>query len=365
MPDTLEQPTEPDSNQSRVPPPEKEAGSADDGHARRRKWLRRLAVAILVLGLGWVGYRYREYTGIHIETSDAYLHAYSVRISPQVEGRVLQVPVKDQEHVKQGQLLLEIDPAPFKIAVEQAQAQLDLAKQQAAAAQAAVDAANAQVDRRQALLKNARSDAKRTLTLVRKGTLSQSQGDNAKAALKEAQANLDAAQADLRQAQKQLGAPGAQNARIRAAAAALDKAKLDLSYTRIDAPAAGIVSQITVRPGDMVQPGQALFPLVEDQSYWVDANYKETDLKRIQPGQPAKINIDMYPDKTFHGTVDSISPASGTAFSLLPPENATGNWVKVTQRFPVRVRILNDDPNHPLRVGATCAVTIDTSNAKP
>ena len=169
------------------------------------------------------------------------------------------------------------------------------------------------------------------------------------------------AQAQLEQAKQELGSPGQHNARIRAAEAAVAKAELDLAHARITAPAAGLLGEIEIRPGSFAAAGQNLLPLVESGSFWVDANYKESDLALIRPGQPATVTVDMYPDRTFAGVVQSVSPASGVAFSLLPPENATGNWVKVTQRFPVKVVITDTDPAHPLRIGASSQVTIDTT----
>jgi membrane fusion protein (multidrug efflux system) len=137
------------------------------------------------------------------------------------------------------------------------------------------------------------------------------------------------------------------------------QARLNLSWTQVRAPVAGILSGLELRPGSTVASGQPLFALVDTSTWWINANFKETDLRHIEPGRPADITVDMYPGKHFHGVVDSISPASGSAFSLLPPENATGNWVKVTQRIPVRVRVLDPDPAHPLRIGASSSVTVD------
>lgn len=328
----------------------------------KHRWTRRIVVlaALLIAALG--GYEYWHYRDLHPTTNDAYLMADVLRVAPQIAGRVLRVPSHTNQHVEKGQLLLEIDPEPFRIALEQADAQLDLARQDAAAADSAVATARADVAQRAALLKGVAASAARTQALVKKGTLPKARGDDAQAALNAAQAALAASKADLQRALNQQGSPGSRNARIRAAAATVAKAQLDLSYTKIVAPAPGILGKVRIRPGAMVEVGQALFPLVEDNSFWIDANYKETDLERIKVGQPASITVDIYPDKTFHGKVVSLSPASGAAFSLLPPENATGNWVKVTQRIPVRLDIRDPDPSHPLRIGASCVVTIDTTS---
>jgi membrane fusion protein (multidrug efflux system) len=305
-------------------------------------------------------YAFWQHAIAYPNTSDAYISAHVVRIEPQIRGRVAKVPVKDHQRVVQGQLLLVIDDQPYRIALQQAQAQQTLAQQQKLAADAAVEVADALISQRQAQLDDVRRNYERDTRLLAGRAVSQAQTETDHDKLREAQAALEAGQASYQQSlQKQ----GEAAARIGVATAALDRARLDLSYTTINAPAAGVLGKVSVRPGDVVQDGQQLFPLVEDQTFWVDANYKETDLERIRPGQPATISVDMYPNKTFSGVVESMSPASGVAFSLLPPENATGNWVKVTQRFPVRVRVTTSDSDAPLRIGTSCSVTIDTTQS--
>jgi membrane fusion protein (multidrug efflux system) len=187
--------------------------------------------------------------------------------------------------------------------------------------------------------------------------------DTREAALKQAEAASEAALAELDRAQQQYGGSGKDNARLRSASAALRKAQLDLSYAEVRAPAAGWVSDVTLREGAFVMMSRPVFPLVEDKEWWIDAHFKETDVTRIKPGQPATIEIDMYPGLELKGEVESISAGSGATFSLLPPENATGNWVKVTQRYTVRVKVLDrsPDPTQPLRVGASSRVKVDTA----
>jgi membrane fusion protein (multidrug efflux system) len=321
----------------------------------------RWAILLILLTVAGAGlYAFWRYEVAYPGTSDAYVTAHVVHIKPQIEGRVVKLPVTDHQHVKQGQLLMELDDRPFRIAVQQAQAELTLARQQKLAADAALSAAAATVSQRQAQLDNARRTDKRNTRLLAKQVVSQAQADSDHDKLRAAEAEFRVVQAGYRESLQEQHEAGA---RIDVARAALDRARLNLSYTRISAPVSGILGKIQVRPGDVVQSGQQLFPLVDDRIYWVDANYKETDLERIRSGQPATISMDMYPDETFHGVVESVSPASGAAFSLLPPENATGNWVKVTQRFPVRVRVTGSDADAPLRIGASCSVTIDTTQS--
>lgn len=263
-------------------------------------------------------YRVFVYLEYHPSTDDAYVQADTINVAAQVTGPVANIYVKDHQTVNEGQLLFTIDPAPFQIAV---------------------DKAVATVMAQQAAVKLAEQNARRILPLVRMGQATKASGD-------QAQSQLDSALAELAADQ-----------------ALLAQAKLNLAHTRITAPRAGVVTQFLLQPGNNVVANTTLFMLVEQDHFWVDANFKETQLAHIQQGQPAKILIDMYPGHVFHGVVDSISSASGSVFSLLPPENASGNWVKVTQRFPVKVAIRNVDAKYPLRAGATATVKIDTTAA--
>ena len=319
------------------------------------RWLMGIAVSCaLVIG----GYVWWHHAQQFPSTSDAYVGAHVVRIEPQVGGEVVKLPVTDHARVAAGQLLLAIDPRSYQIALRRAEANVELARQARASSQAAVDAARAEVNERLAANDDALHNNTRIQALLRRHSASQAQADNARYKLREASAALDDARSVDQQAVRELGEA---DARVRLAEAALAEARLNLSHTRITAPVSGVIDRLEVRPGNVVEAGQQLFPLVDNSAFWVDANFKETDLHRIRPGQSATISVDMYPSKTFHGHVESVAPASGVAFSLLPPENATGNWVKVTQRFPVRVRIDDLDPAKPLRVGASSTVTIDTT----
>jgi membrane fusion protein (multidrug efflux system) len=170
---------------------------------------------------------------------------------------------------------------------------------------------------------------------------------------------VKAAEADVARARSALGRGGEDNAQVQAAAAAVKQAELDLQRTHMVSPTAGTVANFTLRPGNTVNPNVPLFVVISNQDYWIDANFKETQLKDIRPGQKVEITSDVYPDRVFHGTVQSVSGGSGAAFSLLPPQNATGNWVKVAQRVPVRITVDDPDPAFPLRVGATATVTVD------
>lgn len=328
------------------------------------------ATRFLKYGL-WLGFMaamigaslfYWRYEALYPETNNAYLRANVIHVAPQVAGKVQSVSIVENQHVSKGQPLFTIDPAPFVLAVQKAQANLQNTIQNVHALEMNVQVANAQLEKAQADLTINTKNADRIMSLVRKGKASTQEGDTINASLEVAKANYQAAQKEVERAQTLLGQLGDNNAQIQVARAELAQAKLNLSYTRVEAPASGIVTQVTLREGDTVNPNTPQFSLVEDGSWWVDANFKETALAHIQPQQQAEIQVDMYPGVAFKGVVESISPGSGAAFSLLPPENATGNWVKVTQRFPVRIRITQLDNKHPLRIGASCRATVSAAS---
>lgn len=319
-----------------------------------------LITTIAILIICALGYWHHEI--YYPSTDDAYIQANIINIAPRITGQVSNIYVKNYQYVQKGQPLFDIDPAPFKDNLNQALAHLDEATQQVSATSSAVDTAKSILTERQAQLIDTQKNTSRILKLVTQKLLPLSEGDKAASNLSVAKAAVAAAQSQLQQAEETLGHTGTTNANIRIAEANVAQAQLNLDYTQVTAPHAGYIANFTLRTGDPVTAYQELFALVENGAFWADSNFKETDIARIRPGQPAIITIDMYPGITFHGIVSNISTGSGATFELLPPENATGNWVKVTQRFPVRVDIIHPDLNHPLRVGASAEVTIDTHN---
>ena len=319
-----------------------------------------LALIILLLIIG--GYFYWMHQKIYPNTDDAYIQAHVIDIAPQINGVIEKVFVQNQQHVTKHQLLFTIDPTPFQIALKKVQADVQNTIQQVQAAQNAVDAAIAALAQRQAQLIDTQKNYKRIMFLVKKGYYAKSGADTVTRELTVAKQAVIAAQDDLAEAKAKRGQVGDQNAQIQAAKAAVSQAILNLQYTNVYAPANGQLAQLTLQPGQTVTAYQPLFSLVEDHTWWAMANMKETHLNRVRIGQKATVQVDMYPSHLFHGVVSSISPGSGSSFALLPSENATGNWVKVTQRFPVRVEIQNPDPHFPLRIGASCTVTIDTTS---
>nr|WP_086939321.1 HlyD family secretion protein [Thaumasiovibrio occultus] len=323
-----------------------------------------LLMLIIIGGLATLGYFYVQRQNTYPNTDDAYVHANIIYIAPQVQGKLITVNVADYQRVTKGDLLMQIDPAPFQAKLDEAQAAYQMALQNNAATDDAILAASANVKSAVAQLSDAQSSYQRVRELVGKQLLPRQQLDDARAKLSVAEESVIAARANMSQLTKAQGARGEDAPEVKKAASALSQASLSLSYTNIFAPADGHIGKLSVHAGSVVSPGQALVPLVEDNTFWIQANYKETQLQNIVVGMPATVELDLYPSAEYHGVVEAISPASGSSFSLLPPENATGNWVKVPQRFPLLIRLNdeNEHPAHPLRVGASASVTIDTTS---
>lgn len=312
--------------------------------------------SLLVLG---GGYSYWQYADYHPSTANAYINGHKVEINAYISGQINHIFIQDNQFVPKGQLLLSIDAEPMKIAVERARADLELAKQAIQSAKDAIDVAKAQINQAIAQHNLKLKNAQRISKLVRDGRAAIAQGDNANAELAVSKALVKARQSQYQQALDKLGKTDNNNAQLRQAQAALKQAKLNLAYTKIYAPASGKVAHFSARIGDMVRQGQSIFTLIEEQIWWVDANFKETQFKHIQIGQKASITLDMYPNLILQGRVASISGGTGSTFSILPSENAAGNWVKVTQRIPVK--IILEKVDKPLTIGASAYVTIDAS----
>jgi membrane fusion protein, multidrug efflux system len=303
---------------------------------------------------------YWEYTIWYPSTDDAYVQAHVISIAPQVAGKVTQVLAKDNQVVAAGDPLFIIDRRDYQNKVTIAREALILAKQHVAALTAQVALAKANVAKSKAALVVSQKNAKRILKLVQDGNAAPTVGDKVTAELNQAKAAFKAAISQLQVAQDSLGKPGDNNAAIIQAQANLKMANLDLSRVIVTAPASGQITNLNLRVGDTVGRGEKVFSLIESGDWWVRANFKETQMARIQPNQRATIHSDMYPKEDIQGVVDSISAGSQASFSLLPAENASGNWVKVSQRFPIKIRIVHYDKSKPLRLGSTATVTINT-----
>ncbi len=331
---------------------------------RRRKVINRtlwIAGPALVLALG--GYFYLT-SGRYASTDNAYVAADQVTIAPQVGGRVVEVDVHENEPVKKGDVLFRIDAKPLEIAVAQMRAQLGAIGDYLAASRDTYHSAVADLASAQSTLNNDTRQLARMKSLRAKGVVPEKMLDDAANAVGVARGDRDSKAADVAKAKTMLGGsvktvredlPG-----YKVALAQLAKAELDLEHATVRAPIDGVIGKTMLQPGDFLNVGQAAMPLVANQAY-VDANFKETDLTHVKVGQPATIDVDTYPDHTWKAHVASISPASGGQFSILPAQNATGNWVKIVQRIPVRL-VLDDVPTDGriLRAGMSAEVDIDT-----
>lgn len=313
-----------------------------------------IALAVIVL-CGGIAFFY--YSELSRSTENAYINADVVNVAAQVSGLVTAVYIKDNQHVHKGDPLFDIDPAPFVIALTRARADLALARQTERQDGAEISIARAQVAQAESDLANAHTIYARDRKLVAQHFLSQQSLDDAHTRQLSLQAALEEARAKLAKARSSPQEPD-KRGDILKAQAAIEQARLDLKHTHVTAAQDGKLSNVTLAAGSLVVVGEPQFALIIDNSFHIDANFKETELAGIHPGQNADIEIDMYPGRHFKGTVQSLSGATGTAFSLLPPQNATGNWVKIAQRVPVRIKIAQTDAAYPLRIGATATVSV-------
>ena len=320
--------------------------------------------AILVGVSAFATYSYMDHLEHYPTTNDAYIKGELVQVAAQVMGEVVEVSVEDQALVNKGQLLVSVDPRSYEYRVEQAKAKLDQVDQAISGAGTQVQAARAELRIHQSQQENVQLRLDRMRELRKNDAVSQSVIDDTENALKSAEEGVRIAETHVQQAIIQVGEKGSGNEKVREAMAAYNQLQLDLSHTKIVSPCNGRVANLELQPGELVQPGRPLFTVVCNERFWVYANFKETELTRIRPGQPATIKIDMYPGQEFHGVVQNLGAGSGTAFSLLPPENATGNWVKVTQRVPVRILITDLREEFPLRVEISAEATVDTGKGE-
>lgn len=331
-------------------------------------WSRRLRLPLMLLGPVVViagGVWFYLAGGRFESTDDAYVKSARTAISANVSGRVIELAVHDNQHVRQGELLYRLDDAPFRIAVQEAEAQL-------AASRLTIDSLKANYRQRQSDLSAARetlayeqSEFDRQQRLVKSGIASQAQVDRAAHALADARSKIGGVQQESSAVVAQLGGNANvvvdRHPAVEQAQAALDRAKLNLSYTTVRAPADGIVTRVEeLQVGNYITASTPVFALVSATDVWLEANFKEDQLQHMRVGQIAEVTVDSYPDHHFRGKVVSVSPGTGSQFSVLPPENATGNWVKVVQRLPVRIELEKLDGEFPLHAGLSAVVDVDT-----
>ena len=333
-------------------------------------------VALAALGAaGWYGYDWWIDGRFLVSTDDAYIQGDIATISPKVTGYVEKVLVSANQTVKAGDPLVTLDTGDYTIAVDQAKAQiatqnlsLERIDAQIAGGESARKQAEAQRGALEAALRGAEINRKRASDLQQKAVGTVASLDNAQVALDQAKANLAAGEANVTAAEANIALLNAQRkeaeSTIRSLELSRDKAERDLSFTVLRAPYDGVIGNVSVQTGDLVSPGQRLAALVPVRDLYIDANFKETQIAQLQVGEKVRIHVDAYEDKPVIGTVQSIAPASGSVFSMLPPENATGNFTKIIQRVPVRIALPKDElESGHLRAGLSVVVDVDTRTA--
>jgi len=330
-----------------------------------RRLRERIRLPLMVgvpLVVGVVGLYFYLTGGRYESTDDAYLRAAQVSISPNVSGRVIEVDVHDNQSVRRGETLIRLDDRPFRIAVEDARARVASARLQIESLKATYWQRMADLRSAQSALAYQKGEYERQMRLLASGISPRSQVERTLDARNQAQQNVVSDQQQINSTLASLGGdPGIRVERhptVQQVQAELDRALLNLSYTIITAPIDGIVTRVEqLQPGDYINAATPAFVLVSTHDVWIEANFKEVQLTHMRPGDSASVHIDAYPGRDIRASVVSISPGTGSEFSLLPPENATGNWVKVVQRLPVRLRL---EESVPVQSGLSALVTVDT-----
>ena len=302
--------------------------------------------------------------GRYVSTDNAYVKANVIIISPEVSGRVTSVLVSDNQPVEANDILLQLDSSPLEITLNHARAQMAVIRTELESLRADYGETVVQAQQAEDKVRYLDKRYKRQRKLLKQGLSSEEKHDEAKHDLEAARREVQIIQQRVQRVLAQLAGnenlPVEQHPRYLTAQTTYDQAVVDLKATTIRAPASGIVSNMKLQVGEYTQAGKPIFSLIENQPIWVEANLKETQLTHILPGQQATIVADAYPNKTWESVVSSIAPATGAEFSILPPQNASGNWVKVVQRIPINL-VITDQTNGPqLRAGMTVSVRIDT-----
>ena len=337
--------------------------------AGRRRQLRRLLMIggplLVLIAIGIVYLTGGRYAG----TDNAYVHTHKVSVSADISGRVVDLRVRENQPVKAGDVLFQIDPEPLQIAIDRAHANLEDARNNILGLKAAYRQRQEDLKAAEANVGFAQRELQRREKLVAGKIISQSDYDEARNRYDVAVNEAASIRQDIARIISELGGDPdidpQTHPSYRAAQAALAQAELDTRHATVVAPTDGVAAQVDqLRPGDYITAGAPVFSIISRRDAWIEANLKETDLTYVKPGQAAEITIDTYPGRTFTAVVDSIGMATGAEFSVLPPQNASGNWVKVVQRIPVRLHIVDLPADATLRAGMSAEVEIDTQHRR-
>ncbi|HYR26365.1 MAG TPA: HlyD family efflux transporter periplasmic adaptor subunit [Aquabacterium sp.] len=337
----------------------------DANPAKRKRLLTILALIFIVAGIAW-GIRWFIYGLNHESTDDAYVAGNMIRVTPRISGTVVAVLADDTDHVKQGQILVKLDDTDSRLALDKAEADLGETVRRISQTFEARTQQIANLAVKQHNLEQAQADLARRQEAIAVQVISKEEAEHARVTRDKAKAELDLARAQLAASNAEVAGTSVEtHPAVKQAEARLREAWLALDRCEIQAPAEGLVAKRSVQIGQQVAPGMTLMAIVPMTQLWVEANFKEDQLKGMGVGQPVHLVSDLYGSAfTFHGTVAGLSPGTGSVFSLLPPQNASGNWIKIVQRLPVRIALdAKELTDHPLRVGLSMKVEVETGAA--
>jgi len=361
-----------DSNAEETKPEEAAPTAEPVPTRRRRRWGRTLLRLILLIVIPVVaimagGYWY-ESTGRFVTTENAYVKAHVIAVSTNIDGRVTDVMIDENQRVRKGDLLFKLDPEPYWMMVRMAEAKRETARQDVEATRAEYHQIIAEIEESKANVAYYEREAGRQRQLASKAITTRTKLDEAEFNLTAAKQEVATLRQKLRTVLARLGGdpkrPAERHPDFMAAETEISMAEMNLGYTEIRAPVDGVVTRLKLEAGEWVEEGEPAFGLISVDKTWIEANLKETQLTHVREGQDVSVEVDAYPDVVWNAKIASISPATGAEFSVLPPQNASGNWVKVVQRLPVRIDIENTADHPPLRAGMTATITVDTHHKR-